>query len=121
MKIIVAALELFNELRSAEVRFQDIAKKNGISLSSFNYHYATKKDLDKAIFDYMMEKLIQNLYGNKTFIMEGEGSASTESFFVFQKGMESYFSLIYPYLTEKVVNANKKYLEQQKEKRTKKN
>ena len=52
-KIIVAAVELFNELGIAQVRNQDIAKKSGISLSNFNYHYATKKDLVKATFDYM--------------------------------------------------------------------
>ena len=69
MKIIVAALELFNELRSAEVQIQDIAKKNGISLSSFNYHYATKKDLDKAIFDYIQGILMcLILQSKKTYI-----------------------------------------------------
>jgi len=206
-KIIVAAVELFNELGIAQVRNQDIAKASGISLSNFNYHYATKKDLVKATFDYMTEELIQNVYGNKTLIMEGEGLAITESFFVFQerfsfffldtpnilksypivteqikeqiedafkmikginylsigmgfmkpepkdfpglyeelaahlwrnthfwisyarikdfkedlvvKGMESHFSLIYPYLTEKGIHANKKYLEHLKEKRKK--
>ena len=207
-KIIVAAVELFNELGIAQVRNQDIAKESGISLSNFNYHYATKKDLVKATFDYMTEELIQNVYGNKTLIMEGEGLAITESFFVFQqrfsfffldtpnilksypivteqikdqiedafkmikginylsigmgfmkpepkdfpglydelaahlwrnthfwisyarikdfkedlvvKGMESHFSLIYPYLTEKGVQANKKYLEHLREKRANK-
>ena len=207
-KIIVAAVELFNELGIAQVRNQDIAKASGISLSNFNYHYATKKDLVKATFDYMTEELIQNVYGNKKLIMEGEGLAITESFFVFQqrfsfffldtpnilksypivteqikdqiedafkmikginylsigmgfmkpepkdfpglyeelaahlwrnthfwisyarikdfkedlvvKGMESHFSLIYPYLTEKGVQANKKYLEHLREKRANK-
>ena len=207
-KIIVAAVELFNELGIAQVRNQDIAKESGISLSNFNYHYATKKDLVKATFDYMTEELIQNVYGNKTLIMEGEGLAITESFFVFQqrfsfffldtpnilksypivteqiqdqiedafkmikginylsigmgfmkpepkdfpglyeelaahlwrnthfwisyarikdfkedlvvKGMESHYSLIYPYLTEKGVQANKKYLEHLREKRANK-
>lgn len=198
-KIILAAVELFNESGIHNVRNQDIAKKSGISLSNFNYHYATKKDLVKAIFDYMTEVLVEDVYGNKTFIMEGEGLMITKSFFVFQqqfcfffldtpniiktfpevsklikeqieeafkmikgvnylaigmgymkpepkefpglyeelaahlwrnthfwisyarikgieddlvlKGMESHFSLIYPYLTEKGIEANKRFLE----------
>lgn len=207
MKIIVAAVELFNEFGIAQVRNQDIAKKSGISLSNFNYHYATKKDLVKATFDYMTEELVKNVFGNKTLIMEGEGLMITENYFVFQerfcfffldtpnilkayptvtdqvkaqiedaikmikgmnylsigmgfmkpepkdfpglydelaahlwrnthfwisyarikemeedlvvKGMESHFSLIYPYLTEKGISANKKYLENLKERRAK--
>ncbi|NNJ88601.1 MAG: TetR family transcriptional regulator [Eudoraea sp.] len=207
-KIIDAAVDLFNEFGIARVRNQDIAKNSGISLSNFNYHYATTKDLIKATFDYMTEELVKDVYGNKTLIMEGEGLAITESFFVFQerfcfffldtpnimksypvvstkmkiqveeafkmikgvnylsigmgfmkpepkefpglydelaahlwknthfwisyarirdvegdivvKGMESHFSLIYPYLTEKGIHANKHYLENLKERRSKK-
>jgi AcrR family transcriptional regulator len=207
-KIIIAAVKLFNESGIAQVRNQDIAKESGISLSNFNYHYATKKDLVKATFDYMTLELVQNVYGNKTLIMEGEGLAITESFFVFQqrfcfffldtpnilksfpiiteqikdqieeafkmikginylsigmgfmkpepkdfpglyeelaahlwrnthfwisyarirgveqdlvvKGMEAHFSLIYPYLTEKGILANRKYIENLKERSLKK-
>ncbi len=36
------------------------------------------------------------------------------------KGMESHFSLIYPYLTEKGISANKNYLENLKERSAKK-
>ncbi len=201
-KIILAAVELFNESGIHSVRNQDIAEKSGISLSNFNYHYPTKKDLVLAIFDYMTYVLVEDVYGNRKFIMEGEGLLITKSFFVFQqqfcfffldtpniikafpetnkvikeqvdeafkmikgvnylaigmgymkpeppefpglydelaahqwrnthfwisyarikgmednlvlKGMEAQFSLIYPYLTEKGIEANKRFLEELK-------
>ncbi|NNK10934.1 MAG: TetR/AcrR family transcriptional regulator [Flavobacteriaceae bacterium] len=90
-KIILAAVELFNESGIHSVRNQDIAKKSGISLSNFNYHYATKKDLVKAIFDYMTEVLVEDVYGNQTFIIEGEGLNITKSFFVFQEQFCFFF------------------------------
>ncbi len=207
-KIIDAAVDLFNEFGIPQVRNQDIAKKSGISLSNFNYHYATKRDLVKATMDYMTDELVQQVFGNKTLIMEGEGLMITENYFVYQqrfcfffldtpnilksypkvteqvksqideaikmikgmnylaigmgfmkpepkdfpglyeelaahlwrnthfwisyariqnieedlvvKGMEAHLSLIYPYLTEKGIQANTHYLEKLKERRAKK-
>ena len=53
LKIILAAIKLFNEEGLMNVRNQDIAKGAKMSLSNFNYHYKTKQDLVVAVCDYM--------------------------------------------------------------------
>jgi AcrR family transcriptional regulator len=90
-KIIIAAVELFNEFGIAHVRNQDIAKKSGISLSNFNYHFPTKKDLIIATLDYMTEILVRDVYGNRKLIMEGEGLTITKCYFEFQEQFCFFF------------------------------
>lgn len=52
-KIILAAIELYNSEGMANTLNQGIADKSGISLSNFNYHFKTKKELILAVCEYM--------------------------------------------------------------------
>lgn len=70
-KIIIAAIEQFNENGVSNVRNQDIAQASGISLSNFNYHFKTKQDLVYAVIDYMVLVLEEKVYGNKVLISTG--------------------------------------------------
>ncbi len=84
-KIINAAVSLFNEVGIVHARNQDIAKKAGISLSNFNYHFNTKKELVIAIFDLMTTVLNDKVYGNKVLTREDQGLSITKSYFEFQQ------------------------------------
>lgn len=52
-KIILAAIDLYNEQGIVNVLNQHIADKAGISLSNFNYHFKTKKVLILTVCEYM--------------------------------------------------------------------
>ena len=52
-KILLTAVDLFNERGFANVLKQDIAKEANISLSNINYHFATKKDLVYGVFKFL--------------------------------------------------------------------
>ena len=68
-KIILAAIEQFNEHGLSTVRNQDIAKASGVSLSNFNYHFKTKQDLVYEVCDYMVVVLKEKVYGNKILML----------------------------------------------------
>jgi len=67
-KIILAAIASFNEQGLGSVRNQDIAAKAEISLSNFNYHFATKKDLILAVVQYMQEMFDREVIGNNALL-----------------------------------------------------
>ena len=91
-KIILAAIELFNELGVSNVRNQDIAKASDISLSNFNYHYNTKQDLVYAVCDYMIVILQERVYGNKILTSSGgEGLAIMRAYFEFEEEFRFFY------------------------------
>lgn len=108
--ILNAAVDLFNEVGIVNARNQDIAKKVGISLSNFSYHFGTKKELIFAVFDLMTVVLNKKVYGNKVLVKERQGLSITKSYFEFQQEF-CFFYLdtpniltTYPELNEKVQN-----------------
>ena len=91
-KIILAAIERFNQEGVSNVRNQDIAKASGISLSNFNYHFKTKQDLVYAVCNYMTEVLEEKVYGNKVLIgTGGQGLAITKAYFEFEEEFKFFY------------------------------
>ncbi len=90
-KIILTAVELFNEKGMNNIRNQDIAKTAGISLSNFNYHFKTKQDLVFAVCEYMAQVLEEKVYGNKSLIMKGQGLDITRAYFEFEQGFRFFY------------------------------
>ena len=108
--ILDAAVSLFNEVGIVNAKNQDIAKKAGVSLSNFNYHFGTKKELVFAVFDLMTLVLNEKVYGEKMLARESQGLSITKSYLEFQQEF-CFFYLdtpniltSYPELNEKVQN-----------------
>ena len=106
--ILDAAVSLFNEVGIANTKNQDIAKKAGISLSNYNYHFGTKNDLIYAVFNLMTLVLDDKVYGNKMLAKESQGLFITKSYFEFQQDFSFFYLdtpgilMTYPELNEKV-------------------
>lgn len=91
-KIILAAIEQFNEHGLSTVRNQDIAKASGVSLSNFNYHFKTKQDLVYEVCDYMVVVLKENVYGNKVLISsEGQGMDITRAYLEYEEEFKFFY------------------------------
>ena len=67
-KIILRSIDLFNKDGVFNVLNQEIAKASGISLSNFNYHFPTKRDLILSVCGYMRYILNKRLNENKLLI-----------------------------------------------------
>lgn len=91
-KIILAAIEQFNEHGLSTVRNQDIAKASEVSLSNFNYHFKTKQDLVYEVCDYMITVLQDKVYGNKVLMSaEGQSLEITRSYFEFEEKFKFFY------------------------------
>lgn len=91
-KIIIAAIDLFNEQGMANVRNQDVAEKTGISLSNFNYHFATRKDLVLEVIAYMQHKLNHEVYGGQALLtQDGQGLEIAVSYFEFERDFRFFY------------------------------
>ena len=107
-KIIQKAIQLYNEHGFSSVTNQQIAKSSKVSLSNFNYHFATKKDLVHAIFGYMAEVLVEEVYGQNSLIDTGNGWEITKRYFVYEQQFRFFYletpiiMRTYPELQEKL-------------------
>ncbi len=91
-KIILAAIEQFNEHGLSTVRNQDIAKASGVSLSNFNYHFKTKQDLVYEVCDYMVIVLKEKVYGNKVLMSsEGQGLDITRAYLEYEEEFKFFY------------------------------
>ncbi len=91
-KIILSAIELFNEQGLANVKNQDIAERAEVSLSNFNYHFGTKKDLVFAVFDYIGEHLKADVYGDNALLSEEDyGISTAKKYFEFEKKYRFFY------------------------------
>jgi AcrR family transcriptional regulator len=91
-KIISVAIQLFNEKGVSNVRNQDISKAADISLSNFNYHFKTKKELIFEVCSYMVAELQAKVYGNSVLVSKAEQSLEiTKSFFEFEKRFKFFY------------------------------
>ncbi|MFT6320761.1 MAG: AcrR family transcriptional regulator [Granulosicoccus sp.] len=90
-KIILSAVKLFNQVGLANARNQDIAEQAGVSLSNFNYHFKTKKDLVLEVMTYMKEVLEENVYGNKLLIQDGQGLEIAKSYYEFEEEFQFFY------------------------------
>ena len=70
-KIILAAIKLYNKFGFANVLNQDIAKSASISLSNFNYHFATKQELVFSVCEYMVIDLKRRMSETSVLINKG--------------------------------------------------
>lgn len=89
--IILSAVKLFNQVGLANARNQDIAEHAGISLSNFNYHFKTKKDLVLAVMIYMKEVLEEKVYGNRLLIQDGQGLEIAKSYYEFEEEFQFFY------------------------------
>ena len=90
-KIIFSAVKLFNQVGLANARNQDIAEQAGVSLSNFNYHFKTKKDLVLEVMTYMSEVLEEKVYGNKLLIQDGQGLEIAKSYYEFEEEFQFFY------------------------------
>ena len=91
-KIILAAIEQFNEHGLSTVRNQDIAKASGVSLSNFNYHFKTKQDLVYEVCEYMVVVLKEKVYGNKILMnSEGQGMDITRAYLEYEEEFKFFY------------------------------
>lgn len=91
-KIILTAIEMFNKQGLANARNSDIAKEAGISLSNFNYHFHTKKDLVLAVITYLREVLNEEVYGQNTLLTkDGQGLEIGKSYFEFEERFKFFY------------------------------
>ena len=90
-KILNASVSLFNDIGIANTKNQDIAQKAGISLSNFNYHFGTKKELIHAVFDLMNTVLNDKVYGSNILVKQNQGLYVTKSYFEFQQEFRFFY------------------------------
>ena len=67
-KILLASIDLYNKKGLFNVLNQEIAEASGISLSNFNYHFPTKKDLVLSVCGYMNHLLNKRIEENNLLI-----------------------------------------------------
>jgi hypothetical protein len=70
-KIILAVIKLYNKFGFTNVLNQDIAKSASISLSNFNYHFATKQELVFSVCEYMVIDLKRRMSETSVLINKG--------------------------------------------------
>ncbi|MGK0363855.1 MAG: AcrR family transcriptional regulator [Saprospiraceae bacterium] len=91
-KIILAAIEAFNEQGLTNVRNQDIAERAGISLSNFNYHFGAKKDLVLETIKYMRDILANEVYGkNHLLTSQGQSLEIAMDYFEFERRFRFFY------------------------------
>jgi AcrR family transcriptional regulator len=62
LRILQAALELFNELGTAAVSSNRIAERCGISKSNLQYHFSNKREIISALFQLALEEMDAGWY-----------------------------------------------------------
>ena len=91
-KIILSAIEAFNQHGVMNVRNQDIASAAGVSLSNYNYHFKTKGDLVYAVCMYMVELLKERVYGTRMLVgSEGYGLEIMRAYFEFEQEFKFFY------------------------------
>ena len=90
-KIVLAAIKLFNERGLVNVLNQDIADEAGISLSNFNYHFNTKKNLVFTVCNYMKDVLEERITGNNLLIQGGLSLEISKIFFEFEEEFRFFY------------------------------
>ena len=61
-KILLSAIELFNEKDSINVVLQKIANKAGISIGNLTYHFKNKEAILISVFDLLQEEIVHIFY-----------------------------------------------------------
>lgn len=90
-KIILAAIECFNQEGINNVRNVDIAKNAGMSLSNFNYHFKAKQDLVYEVFNYLKTVLHEKVYGNNVLINKRQGLDICRLYFEFEQDFRFFY------------------------------
>ena len=67
-KIVLTAIDLFNQKGVGNVRVKDIAETAQISPGNLTYHYKTKKELMEAVYEYMLNALKEMAGGDGVFL-----------------------------------------------------
>ncbi|MEO0896118.1 MAG: TetR/AcrR family transcriptional regulator [Bacteroidota bacterium] len=91
MKIVLAAIDLFNQRGLANVLNQEIASAAGISLSNFNYHFKTKKDLVYTVCNHIREILEARIKGNQVLTHQGRELEISKIVFEFQRDYRFFY------------------------------
>jgi hypothetical protein len=90
-KILLAAIDLYNEKGLFNVLNQEIAKASGISLSNFNYHFPTKKDLVLSVCGYMSHILNKRIEENNLLINDSIPLEIVKIYLEFEKEFKFFY------------------------------
>lgn len=90
-KILLSAIQLFNKRGVSNVRLQDIAKEAGISAGNLSYHYKLKKDLMKAILEYMQIKFEESSKVNMALVEKDDYITLITNYLNFQIGYRFFY------------------------------
>jgi len=90
-KIIHASIKLYNEYGFSNVLNQEVAKASDISLSNFNYHFPTKKDLILSVCAHLNDELEKRISRDKLFSGNFIGLEITKIFLEFEKDFKFFY------------------------------
>ncbi len=90
-KILLTSITLFNERGLFNVLNQEIAKGSGISLSNFNYHFATKKDLVLFVCKYIGYVLNNRIAENKLLVDDSTPLEVATIYLEFEKEFQFFY------------------------------
>ena len=82
MRILLAALELFNEYGTATVSANRIAERCGISKGNLQYHFRNKREIIYAVFGQAIQEMDSGWYrdhpapGGPTHALRGRAPAA---------------------------------------------
>jgi len=90
-KILFTSINLFNERGIFNVLNQEIAEASGISLSNFNYHFPTKKDLVLSVCGYMRNILNKRITENKLLVNDSIPLEVARIYLEFEKEFKFFY------------------------------
>jgi AcrR family transcriptional regulator len=90
-KLILSAIELYNESGLVNVLKQDIADKADISLSNFNYHFSTKDKLVYAVCEFITAALDERISENSFIRNSGSGLKIAKIYLEFQEDFKFFY------------------------------
>lgn len=90
-RIILSAINLYNKRGFTNVLNQDVAKESEISLSNFNYHFPSKKDLILEVCAYLSQELEIRISRDKLFSGNFIGLEITKIFLEFEMDFKFFY------------------------------
>jgi AcrR family transcriptional regulator len=91
-KIVLGAVELYNEHGFSNVSFLKIAERLSLSPGNLTYHYPKKDDLMSAIYLYFQAELMKSLPLEVTAITLSSLHDQMAGFFTLQKNLKFFYS-----------------------------
>ena len=90
-KILLASIDLYNKKGLFNVLNQEIAEASGISLSNFNYHFPTKKDLVLSVCGYMSHTLNKRIEESNLLVNDSIPLEIVRIYLEFEKEFKFFY------------------------------